>query len=54
MEKNIKNDRTRQGAALTVRRFVIKETYSGERKLSELLTELLCAEYRKREEKANK
>ena len=42
------------GAAPTVRRFVVSEAYSGEKKLSELLTELLCREYGKREENNNK
>jgi hypothetical protein len=52
MEKGIRIIRPARGAVPATRRFVISESYSGERKLSELLTELLCEEYRRSKKKA--
>jgi len=51
MKTNMKVIKPKRGAVPTTRRFVIKETYAGKRKLPELLTDLLCDEYRRSEQK---
>jgi hypothetical protein len=49
MKANTNNKKSKRGAAITARRFVINETYGGKRSLSDVLAELLCAEYCRRE-----
>ena len=54
MNKKIQIIKRSCGAVPTDRRFVIKESYAGKRKLSEVLTEIILEEYRSREQKVNK